>query len=216
MNNTRQQLVIVDNEYYTKNAQALNLAVRQTDSVHEQVEFPIQLDIPRVNWGVCHRLCVPFMGDEYYGLRICVKLWLWRDTNGLDNLAPAEIGAMIPCPIREIRLWRNGHQIYSCQEFRIGDDGFGGSGVVLGSGKLVTVMFEPISEMPMPIINRLRERYDDYVLDVEFGAQPGTENKLTTGMEKHMKTEKPKITLRTATANLLTRVYSIDVRRNMF
>lgn len=214
MNNTQQpqqqqQQVIIDTEYYTKNSRALNLAVRQTGPLKTQVEFPIQLDIPRVNWGVCRRLSIPFMGDEYYGVRICVKLWLWRDTNVLDNLAPApsKEGQMIPCPIREIRLWRNGQQIYSCQEFRIGDDGFGGPGVVLGQGKLVTIMFEPDSEMPMPIINRLRERYDDYVLDVEFGGQQElveTENK------------KPKITLRTAAAHLLTRVYSIDIRREKF
>jgi len=215
MNNTQQQ-VIVDKEYYTKNAQALNLAVLQTSPLKTQVEFPIQLDIPRVNWGVCRRLCVPFMGDGYYGVRICVKLWLWDDTNGLGNLAlaPSKEGPMIPCPIREIRLWRNGQQIYSCQEFRIGDDGFGGPGVVLGQGKLVTVMFEPVCDMPipMPIINRLRERYDDYVLDVEFGGQPESEKKQTTGT----KTENTKITLRTAVAHLLTRVYSTDVRRDKF
>ena len=210
----QQQQVIVDNEYYTKNSAALNLAVLQTEPLKTQVEFPIQLDIPRVNWGVCRRLSIPFMGDEYYGVRICVKLWLWRGTNGLDNLAPApvQVGALISCPIREIRLWRNGTKIYSCREFRIGDDGFGEPGVVLGQGKLTTVMFEPVSETPMPIINRLRERYDDYVLDVEFVGQPESEKKQTTGIEK----EKPKITLRTAAAHFLTRVYSTDARRDRF
>jgi hypothetical protein len=210
MNNT-QQLVIVDNEYYTKNSQALNLAVQQTGPSRQQVEFPIQLDIHRMNWGICRRLCVPFMGDEYYGLRICCKLWLWH-ADGNDNLAPAhkQIAQMIPCPIREIRLRRNGQQIYSCQEFRIGNDGFGGPGVVLGQGKLVSVMFEPVSQMPL--VNKLRERYDDYVLDVEFGRQQGVDNKHTTGI----KTENTKITLRTAAAHLLTRVYSTDVRRNKF
>ena len=64
----------------------------------------------------------------------------------------------------------------------------------------------------IPIINILRERYDDYVLDVEFVGQPETEKKQTTGI----KTENTKITLRTAAAQFLTRVYSTDARRDRF
>ena len=211
--------IIVDEDNYHMNLQALNLAVRQTGPDREQICFPIRLNIPRLNKGICRRLSVPFMGDEYYGVRICVNMWLWRSGPG-NNLAQQpqqqqipeelnEIKNQIICPIREIRLWRNGQQIYSCQEFRIGDDGFCGSGVVLGSGKLVSVMYEPVS--PFPLINRLRERYDDYVLDVEFKSQQELEK-----IDDNDKNEKPNITLRTATANLLTRVYSTDVRRDRF
>ena len=64
----------------------------------------------------------------------------------------------------------------------------------------------------IPIINILRERYDDYVLDVEFVGQPEFEKKQTTGI----KTENTKITLRTAAAQFLTRVYSTDARRDRF
>ena len=206
-------LIIVDEDNYHINLQALNLAVLLTGPDREQVNFPIRLDIPRLNMSICRRLSVPFIGDEYYDVRICINMWLWRPGPG-NNLAQPqkltpenqdEIKNQIVCPIREIRLWRNGQMVYSCPEFRIGDDGFGGLGVVLGPGKLVSVMFEPVSKFPL--INRLRDRYDDYVLDVEFkNQQEATEN------EK----EKPNITLRTATAQLLTRVYSTDTRREKF
>ena len=203
----QQTPIIIDDDNYLKNTVALNLAIRNTGHEREQICFPIRLNIPRLNWGICRRLAIPFMGDEYYGVRICVNMWLWRDSD-INNLAPQPSQELIPlitCPIREIRLWRNGQMVYSCREFRVGDDGFGGSGVVLGSGKLVSVMFEPISGIPL--INRLREIYDDYVLDVEFkNQQEANEN------EK----EKPNITLRTATAQLLTRVYSTDTRREKF
>lgn len=205
--------IIVDEDNYHINLQSLNLAVQRTGQDREQICFPIRLNIPRLNKGICRRLSVPFMGDEYYGVRIYVNMWLWRPGQG-NNLAQPrqqppeeidEIKKQIVCPIREIRLWRNSLVVYSCQEFRIGDDGFGGLGVVLGPGKLVSVMFEPVS--PFPLINRLRDRYDDYVLDVEFkNQQEANEN------EK----EKPNITLRTATAQLLTRVYSTDTRREKF
>jgi len=104
--------------------------------------------------------------------------------------------------------------VYSCHEFQIGDDGFGGPGVVLGSGKLISVMFEPISDTPMPIINRLRDRYDDYVLDVEFKSHPELEE--MDAREKEQGKTKPKITLRSAAVNLLTRVYSADARCGKF
>jgi hypothetical protein len=212
--------IIVDEDNYHINLQSLNLAIQNTGPDREQICFPIRLNIPRLNKGICRRLAIPFMGDEYYGVRICVNMWLWRSGPG-NNLAQQpnqnltheeldEIKKQIVCPILEIRLWRNGEMVYSCREFRIGDDGFGGYGVVLGPGKLVSIMFEPVSEIPL--INRLRERYDDYVLDVEFKSQQEAENKK---MEKAQK-EKPNITLRTATAQLLTRVYSNDIRRDKF
>lgn len=204
--------IIVDEDNYHINLQSLNLAIQNTGPDREQICFPIRLNIPRLNKGICRRLAIPFMGDEYYGVRICVNMWLWRNGQG-NNLAPQPSQELIPlitCPIREIRLWRNGTVVYSCQEFRIGDDGFGGSGVVLGPGKLVSIMFEPVSEIPL--INRLRDRYDDYVLDLEFKSQLEPENRR---MEEAQKV-KPNITLRTATAQLLTRVYSIDARREKF
>jgi len=213
---SRLQAFIIDNEYYKQNSAALNLAVLQTSPDREQVEFPIRLDIPRLNWGICRRLVIPFMGDEYYDVRICVNMWLWRDeTINLAHQSITEpISCLIPCPIREIRLWRNGQMIYSCCEFRVGDDGLGGPGVVLGSGKLISVMFEPISDIPMPIINRLRDRYDDYILDVEFKNQQ--ELAITDDSEKDQAKTNSKITLRTATVNLLARVYSTDSRRDKF
>lgn len=198
----QQNQIIVDEDNYHLNSQAYNLAALQCGSNKNSVDFPIRLDIPRLNMGICRKLAVPFIGDEYIGLRICVNMWLWHPTNPglIETQSPAEL---ITCPIREIRLWKNGLQIYSCNEFRIGDDGFGGPGIVLGSGKLISVMFAPL--LDMPIINRIQDRYDDYVLDVEFKIKPEFENG-----------EKPNFTLKLATAQLITRVYSNDIRRDRF
>ncbi len=202
----QQNQIIVDEDNYHMNSQALNLAVLQCGPDRDSVDFPIRLDIPRLNMGICRKLAIPFMGDEYIGLRICVNMWVWREIGsspGTGNQSQDNLAELINCPIREIRLWKNGQQIYSCQEFSIGDDGFGGPGIVLGPGKLISVMFAPL--LDMPIINRLHNRYDDYVLDVEFKNKPEFENG-----------EKPNITLKLATAQLLTRVYSNDVRRVRF
>ncbi len=192
--------IIVDEDNYHMNSQALNLAVRQCDPDRNSIDFPIKLDIPRLNMGICRRLAVPFMGDEYIGLRICVNMWVWRE---VQQATQDELVELITCPIREIRLWKNNTQIYSYKEFRICDDGFGGPGVVLGPGKLISVMFTPL--LDMPIINRIHDRYDDYVLDVEFKIKPEFENG-----------EKPNFTLKLATAQLITRVYSNDIRRDRF
>lgn len=195
-----QNQIIVDEDNYHLNSQALNLAVLQCGPNRDSIDFPIRLDIPRLNMGICRKLAVPFMGDEYIGLRICVNMWLWRQ---VVSDSQTDLTQLITCPIREIRLWKNGNQIYSCNEFRISDDGFGSPGVVLGPGKLISVMFAPI--LNMPIINRIHDRYDDYILDVKFKIKPEFENE-----------EKPNITLKLATAQLLTRVYSNDIRRGRF
>jgi hypothetical protein len=208
-----QHPLVMNDDDYTKNTTAFNLAIRQTNQYYPQIEFPIQLDIPRVNWGILRRLSIPFMGDEYYDLRICVNMWLWHneDQVNLVHQTDQDLAGLITCPIHEIRLCRNGTQIYSCHEFRIRDDGLGGPGVVLGAGKLIKALFEPV--MPIPLINRLHDRYDDYVLDVEFKGQQFVEFSKTELTEKK---EKPKITLRTSNLQLLTRVYSLDIRRDKF
>jgi hypothetical protein len=193
----QQNQIIVDEDNYHMNSQALNLAVLQCGPNRDNLDFPIRLDIPRLNMGICRKLAVPFMGDEYIGVQICVNMWVWRE---LRPATPDELTELITCPIREIKLWKNGNQIYSCKEFRICDDGFGGPGIVLGPGKLISVIFAPC--LDMPIINRLHDRYDDYVLDVEF--------KIKTELENG---EKPNFTLKLATAQLLTRVYSNERRR---
>lgn len=203
-----QARVIVDEENYIKNSRTQTLAISQVGLDNPQIDFPIWLDIPRLNWGISRSLSIPFMGDEYLGVRICVNMWIWPPESSTSILAVEDIQKrwadnQLVCPIQEIRLWRNKELIYSCCEFQIGDDGFGGQGVVLGSGKLVSIIFSPVS--PMPLIDWLGDRYSDYVLDAEFVSQPDFEKK-----------GKTKITLRTARVQLLSRVYSNDVRRDRF
>jgi hypothetical protein len=205
-----QSRVIVDDEYYPRNSRAQILAICQAGLDRPQIDFPIWLDIPRLNWGISRSLSIPLLGDEYLGVSICVNMWIWPPESSTSILAVEDIrklwaDGLLVCPIQEIRLWRNKELIYSCDKFRIPEnDGFGGQGVVLGSGKLVSIIFTPVC--PLPIINWLSdERYNDYVLDVEFVSQPDFEKK-----------GKTKITLRTARVQLLSRVYSNDIRRYRF
>ncbi len=205
-----QSIVIVDKEYYPRNSRAQTLAIYQAGVDIPKIEFPILLDIPRLNWGISRSLSIPLMGDEYLGVSICVNMWIWPPESTPSILSVEDIrklwaNGLLVCPIQEIKLWRNKQLIYSCDKFRIPEnDGFGGQGVVLGSGKLVSVIFAPVLQMPS--INWLsEERYQDYVLDVEFVSQPDFEKK-----------GKTKITLKTARVQLQSRVYSNDIRSDRF
>ena len=115
------------------------------------------------------------------GVSICVNMWIWPQESSTSILAVEDIrklwaDGLLVCPIQEIRLWRNRELIYSCDKFRVPEnDGFGGQGVVLGCGKLVSIIFTPVA--PIPLIDWLGDRYSDYVLDAEFISQHDFEKK---------------------------------------